>query len=106
MITVLGARKSVKVLSIKRHVDLLRWCRTQRLKRDETMNDIVAFYTQPLPHGHEHRSRLLQEIAFLEGRLTDLSAIGEGDNAYERALGRTYQALLGLRRSELASLNS
>lgn len=69
-------------------------------------NEIVAFYTQPLPHGHGHRSRLLQEIAFLEGRLTDLNAVGEGDNAYERALGRTYQALLGLRRSELATLHN
>ncbi|WP_127478362.1 hypothetical protein [Sulfurivermis fontis] len=68
--------------------------------------EIVAFYTQPLPHGQEHRSRLAQEIAFLEGRLHDLSATGDGDNAYERALGRTYQALLSLRRSELASLNA
>lgn len=70
------------------------------------MNETNAFHTQPLPHGREHRSRLLQEIAFLEGRLRRLHASGEGDNAYERALGRTYQALLGLRRRELASLNS
>lgn len=69
-------------------------------------HEIAAFYTQPLPHGQEHRNRLAQEIAFLEGRLHDLNAIGDGDNAYERALGRTYQALLGLRRSELASLNA
>ena len=68
------------------------------------MNEVVAFYTQPLPHSQEHHSRLLQEIAFLEGRLTRLSATGEGDNAYERALGRTYQALLGLRQRELATL--
>jgi hypothetical protein len=67
------------------------------------MNEIAAFYTQPLPRSHEHHSRLLQEIAFLEGRLADLSATGDGDNAYERALGRTYKALLGLRRGELAS---
>ncbi|GAB4295202.1 MAG: hypothetical protein Kow0096_11910 [Thiohalomonadaceae bacterium] len=69
-------------------------------------HEIVAFYTQPLPHGQEHRSRLAQEIAFLEGRLHDLSVTGDGDNAYERALGRTYQALLGLRRQELATLNT
>jgi hypothetical protein len=69
-------------------------------------HEIVAFYTQPLPRSQEHRSRLVQEIAFLEGRLIDLDATGDGDNAYERALGRTYQALLGLRRSELATLNS
>ena len=68
--------------------------------------EIVAFYTQPLPHGQGHRNRLTQEIAFLEGRLHNLNAIGEGDNAYERALGRTYRALLDLRRSELATLNN
>ncbi|PKM44911.1 MAG: hypothetical protein CVV05_10255 [Gammaproteobacteria bacterium HGW-Gammaproteobacteria-1] len=70
------------------------------------MNEVIDFYTQPVPHSQEHRSRLLQEIAFLEGRLTRLDATGDGDNAYERALGRTYHALLGLRRRELATLNS
>ncbi len=67
------------------------------------MNEIVAFYTQPVPRGHEHHSRLLQEIAFLETRLFELDG---GDCAYERSLTRTYSALLNLRRGELARLNS
>lgn len=78
-----------------------------KTKKDETMHqEIVTFYTQPLPHGQEHRSRLAQEIAFLEGRLHTLNRFGDGDNAYERALTRTYQALLGLRRRELATLDT
>lgn len=70
------------------------------------MNEIVNFYTQPLPGGNEHHSRLCAEIAFLEGRLQNLEHHGEGDCAYERALYRTYDALLGLRRQELAVLNA
>lgn len=68
------------------------------------MNDIIEFYTQPVPPGHDHHSRLRQEIAFLEARMHQLQA--DGDCAYERALGRTYSALLGLRRQELATLDS
>lgn len=70
------------------------------------MDEMIGFYTQPLPPGHEHRNRLLQEIALLEDRLKHLRDTGDGDNAYEHALGRTYRAVLGLRRRELASLNS
>jgi len=68
------------------------------------MSEVVAFYTQPVPAGHEHRSRLLQEIAFLEARLFQLR--NDGDCAYERALGRTYTALLGLRRQELTTASA
>lgn len=70
------------------------------------MSEVIEFYTQPLPAGHEHHSRLMQEIAFLEARLCQLDDGSEGDCAYERALSRTYTALLGLRRQELATLNS
>jgi len=70
------------------------------------MNEVVEFYTQPIVPGHEHHSRLLQEIAFLEARLGQLDDGSEGDCAYERALSRTYNALLGLRRQELATLNA
>lgn len=43
---------------------------------------------------------LRQEIAFFEGRLTEMGE--SGDCAYERALSKVYQALLSERRHQLA----
>lgn len=66
------------------------------------MSEIVSFYTAAVPHRPESRSRLLEEIAYLEARLME---IGEnGDCAYEKAMVRSYTALLETRRNELLAL--
>ena len=66
------------------------------------MDDMVNFYTTALPVRPDSRSRLLEEIAYLESRLIDIGH--EGDCAYERTLARGYNALLSARRNELAAL--
>ena len=63
------------------------------------MHEIVDFYTAALPTGAHGETRLLEEIAFLQARLTQ---IGSGDCAYEKSMARTYAALLEARRRELA----
>ena len=46
---------------------------------------------------------LREEIAFFEGRLTQIG--DAGDCAYERALSRIYRVLLVERRNQLAKLS-
>lgn len=68
------------------------------------MKEIVEFYTKAIPYSPDHQSRLREEIAFLEARLHALGHPGGEDSAYERALARTYRALLSVRRNELADV--
>ena len=68
------------------------------------MNDIVQFYTTTIPRRHDTESRLLEEIAFLESRLVAFDH--SGDNAYEKAMVRSYNALLNARRDQLSALLS
>ncbi len=65
------------------------------------MSEIVSFYTTALPRVPETRSRLLEEIAWLESRLIEFD---RGDCAYEKAMVRSYTALLSARRDELVAL--
>lgn len=65
------------------------------------MHEIVDFYTAALNTGSYSESRLLEEIAFLEARLTQLDS---GDCAYEKSMARTYAALLATRRQQLEGL--
>ncbi len=65
------------------------------------MSELVNFYTSSLPRRPETRTRLLEEIAFLESRLL---AMDSGDCAYEKTMARGYTALLSVRRNELAAL--
>lgn len=67
------------------------------------MHEIVDFYTAPLTTGAHSESRLLEEIAFLEARLTQL---GSGDCAYEKSMVRTYTTLLATRRQQLDRLKA
>ena len=52
--------------------------------------------------GADSINRLQEEIAFLEARLDEMG--GSGDCAYEKALVRSYDERLALRRVELAAL--
>ncbi len=67
------------------------------------MNSLAQSYTIATPGGEQGRSRLIEEIAYLEARLI---AMGQnGDCAYEKAMARSYRELLRQRRQELGSLN-
>lgn len=56
----------------------------------------------PPLQGADSINRLKEEIAFLESRLDEMG--GSGDCAYEKALVRSYDERLALRRVELAAL--
>ncbi len=67
------------------------------------MNMLVKSYTTATPHRDHSYSRLVEEIAYLEARLT---AIGQtGDCAYEKAMARSYRELLRQRRCDLMILS-
>ncbi len=64
------------------------------------MNMLVASYSTATAGRDQSRSRLLEEIAYLEARLI---AIGQtGDCAYKKSMARSYNQLLQQRRRELS----
>lgn len=60
----------------------------------------LAHYYGTAPAASSHQLRMLEEIAYLEGRLHDIG--GTGDCAYEKSLARSYRALIQERRRWLA----
>jgi hypothetical protein len=67
------------------------------------MNMLAETYTITTPQRDHSYGRLLEEIAYLEARLITIGQTG--DCAYEKAMARSYNQLLQLRRRELSSLN-
>jgi hypothetical protein len=63
------------------------------------MDELVEYYSHKKNGADNKLSHLIEEIAFLEGRLL---AIGQtGDCAYEKSLSKTYRSLLCERRKQL-----
>lgn len=63
------------------------------------MEKIIHYYTANGGRASAHQVRIIEEIAYLEGRLEEIGLTG--DCAYEKSLARTYDTLLKERRQQL-----
>lgn len=66
------------------------------------METMAYFYTAAVPAGPDYSTRLLEEIAYFETRLETLR--NYTSCAYDRALVRSYEAIIDSRRKQLATI--